>query len=249
MPGALPLRKPRKKRRSWWRRGLLALLVLAALPVLEVGCTRFVNPPVTPEMVRFQLFSKNEAARKRGLRYEWMPLAKIPRAQVRMIWASEDQRFFQHGGIDFEEIRGALDEAKKDGGSPRGASTITMQCARSVFLWQGRSWVRKVLEAYYTVLMELLLPKQRILELYLNVIEFGPGVYGVKAAAKTFYGKEPLQLTEAQMAMLAAVMPNPKEWSVTSPSSRVRARQQRVLRLERNAVFPASQLSSEEHGH
>lgn len=249
MPGALPLKKRTKGRRRWLRRGLLTVLVLALLPVVEVGCTRVVNPPFTPEMIRFQLFSKDEAARKRGLRYEWMPLAKIPRAQVRMIWASEDQRFFEHGGIDLEEIRDALDEAKEKGGAPRGASTITMQCARSVFLWQGRSWLRKVLEAYYTVLMELLLPKHRILELYLNVIEFGPGVYGVKAAAETFYGKEPAQLTQSQMAMLAAVMPNPKEWSVTKPSARVRARQQRVLRLERNAVFPAGKLPSEEHGH
>lgn len=242
MPGALPLRKTKKKSRGIVKRAALLLLALAALPVLEVGCSRFVNPPVTPEMVRFRLFSDNEAARKRGLRYEWMPLAEIPRAQVKMIWASEDQRFFKHAGIDFDEIRDAMKEAEKDGGPPRGASTITMQCARCLFLWQGRSWVRKGLEAYYTVLMELLLPKQRILELYLNVIEFGEGVYGVKAAAETFYGRPPADLSPAQMAMLAAVMPNPKEWDPRKPTARLRSRQQRVLRLERAASFPEKSL-------
>ncbi len=113
-----------------------------------------------------------------------------------------------------------------------------MQCARSLFLWQGRSWIRKGLEAYYTVLMEALLPKRRILELYLNVIEFGQGVYGVGAAAETFYDRSPNELSLSQMAMIVAVMPNPKEWSVTEPSSRVRRRQQRVLRLAERANFP-----------
>lgn len=213
-----------------------ALLVLL-LPVLEVGCVRFVDPPLTPEMVRWRL-TADGSARERGLRYEWLPIDQIPRDFMKLVWASEDQRFFEHDGIDFEEIKLALREAEKSGEAPRGASTISMQCARSVFLWQGRSWIRKGLEAYYTVLMEALLPKRRILELYLNVIEFGDGVFGVKGAAETFYDAPPNKLSRSQMAMIVAVMPNPKVWSVTEPSARVRRRQQRVLRLAEQASFP-----------
>jgi monofunctional biosynthetic peptidoglycan transglycosylase len=229
-------------RRRWFVWGALALVFLLLLPVLEVGCVKFVNPPITPEMVRFKLFSKSEAARARGLRYEWMPLAQVPRQQIRYLWASEDQRFFIHDGIDFEEIDQALKESKKTGRKPRGGSTITQQCARSLFLWQGRSWVRKALEAYYTVAMEHILGKRRILELYVNVIEFGEGIYGIKAAAETYYRKPPSQLTHSQMAMLAAILPNPKEWSPVKPSSRVLQRQRRVLRLEQAARFPEAKL-------
>lgn len=230
------------RRRRWLLWSVLALVFLLLLPVLQVGCVKFVNPPTTLEMVRFQLFSKNSAARARGLRYEWMPLAQLPRAQIRYLWASEDQRFFIHEGIDFEEIDQALKEAKKTGRKPRGGSTITQQCARSLFLWQGRSWVRKALEAYYTVAMERILGKRRILELYVNVIEFGEGIYGVKAAAETYYHKSPSQLSHAQMAMLAAILPNPKEWSPVKPSARVLQRQRRVLRLEQAARFPTAKL-------
>jgi monofunctional biosynthetic peptidoglycan transglycosylase len=171
-----------------------------------------------------------------------MPLADVPPAMIRYLWASEDQRFFLHGGIDFDEIERAVKESKKTGRKPRGGSTISQQCARSLFLWQGRSWVRKGLETYYTVLMEWLLPKRRILELYVNVIEFGEGVYGVKAAAQTFFHVAPAKMTRNQMSLLAAVMPNPKEWSAVRPSSRVLARQRRVLRLERDAAFPEAEL-------
>jgi monofunctional biosynthetic peptidoglycan transglycosylase len=234
------LKAPRRFR--WLAWGVLAVVFLLLLPVVQVGCVKFVNPPVTPEMLRFKLFSKNAAARARGLRYEWLPLAQVPRQQIRYLWASEDQRFFIHDGIDFEEIDQALAESKKTGRKPRGGSTITQQCARSLFLWQGRSWVRKALEAYYTVVMERLLGKRRILELYVNVIEFGEGIYGVKAAAETYYRKPPSQLTHAQMAMLAAILPNPKEWNPAKPSARVLQRQRRVLRLEQAARFPDAKL-------
>lgn len=234
--------KKRKRKRGVLKWLVIAVLAVVLFPVIEVGCVKFVNPPLTPEMLRFKFFSDNAAARKRGLRYEWLPLDEIPRKQVRMIWASEDQRFFEHSGIDFEEIEDAIEEAKKSGEPPRGASTISMQCARSVFLWQGRSWIRKGLEAYYTLLMEALLSKQRILELYLNVIEFGEGIYGVGAAAETYYGRPVKNLTSSQMAMLAAVMPNPKEWDPRNPGRRLRSLQQRVLRLESQANFPKDKL-------
>jgi monofunctional biosynthetic peptidoglycan transglycosylase len=236
MPGGNSLKKLR-----WLKWAAAGLVLLLLVPVLQVGCARFVDPPVTPEMLRFEWFG-DAAARKRGLRYDWMPLSKAPRPMIRYLWASEDQRFFEHEGIDFDEIEQALAEAKKTGAKPRGGSTITQQCARSLFLWQGRSWLRKGLEAYYTVLMEMLLSKPRILELYVNVIEFGDGIYGVKAAAETYYKKSPARLTNGQMAMLAAILPNPKEWSPVKPSPRVLQRQQRVLRLAANADFPWSEL-------
>lgn len=228
--------------RGWLRWGLLAVAALLLLPVVQVVAVKGINPPTTPEMIRFRLFSDDAAARKRGLRYEWLPLAKVPRPMIRYLWASEDQRFFVHDGIDFEEIDDALKESRRSGKKPRGGSTITQQCARSLFLWQGRSWVRKGLEAYYTVLMEAILSKRRILELYVNVIEFGPGIYGVQAAAETWYHLPPDRLSNSQMAMLAAVLPNPKEWNPLRPTARVRQRQQRVLRLERMADFPEREL-------
>lgn len=230
------------KKLRWLRWVPLLAAALAVVPVLQVAAVRFVNPPVTPEMLRFRLFSADAAARARGLRYEWMPLAQVPRQQIRYLWASEDQRFFEHEGIDFEEIDRALEESRKSGKKPRGGSTITQQCARSVFLWQGRSWLRKGLETYYTVLMEKLLSKTRILELYVNVIEFGDGIFGIRAAAEAYYRKPPAALSNAQMAMLAAILPNPKEWSPVRPSSRVLQRQRRVLRLAAAARFPEAEL-------
>ncbi len=225
----------------WVRIVFLLALAVVLLPVFQVGCVRFVNPPVTPEMIRFR-WAGGDEARERGLRYAWIPLADIPKDQIRYIWASEDQRFFKHSGIDWDEIELALEEAEESGEKPRGASTISMQCARSLFLWQGRSWIRKGLEAYYTILLEALLPKTRILELYLNVIEFGDGVYGINAAAETLYDVPPAKLTRSQMAMLAAILPNPKEWHPRRPTPRLLQRQQRVIRLARQANFPDAEL-------
>jgi monofunctional biosynthetic peptidoglycan transglycosylase len=242
MSGRDPLKTTPARRIRWIKWLLIVLAVLLVLPIVQVACMRFINPPLTPEMVRFRLAPKSEEARARGLRYEWIPLSEVPRPMIHFLWASEDQRFFDHGGIDFEEIDRAMKESKKSGKKPRGGSTITQQCARSLFLWQGRSWIRKGLEAYYTVVMEWLLPKRRILELYVNVIEFGEGIYGVKAAAETYYRVPPRRLTNAQMAMLAAVLPNPKEWNPLRPTARVLQRQRRVLRLARMSDFPGRDL-------
>jgi hypothetical protein len=151
------------------------------------------------------------------------------------LWISEDQRFFQHEGFDWKEMDLAMKKAERKGKPVRGASTITNQCARSIFLWQGRSWIRKGLESYYTVWMEALLPKRRILELYANVIEMGRGIYGVEAASQHYFGISARGLTRDQSAMLAAVLPNPKGWDPTNPSRMLRWRQRRILQRERNA--------------
>ena len=144
-------------------------------------------------------------------------LKNVPSDLIHYIWASEDQAFFEHQGFDLARVREAIAEAKD--GEPRGVSTITMQCARSVFLWQGRSYLRKALEAYYTVWMELLMSKRRILELYLNHIELGPGIYGIGAAAHEYFGKAPDQLTRSEMIALAAILPNPLKWSPVRPNT------------------------------
>ena len=143
-----------------------------------------------------------------------MPLAVV---------ASEDQRFPHHAGVDFEAIRQALSEYRAGEGL-RGASTITQQTAKNLFLWNGRSFVRKAVEAGLAVVIDGLWPKQRILEVYLNVAEFGPGIYGVEAASQAYFDKPARHLTEYQAALLAAVLPNPKVLRVNAPSTYVRER-------------------------
>ena len=175
---------------------------------------------------------------KRPLLYHWIDLPQIPKMFLEHLWISEDQRFFQHEGFDWKEMDLAVKEAERKGKPVRGASTITNQCARSIFLWQGRSWIRKGLESYYTIWMEALLPKRRILELYANVIEMGRGIYGVEAASQHYFGVSARGLTREQSAMLAAVLPNPKGWDPTKPGGTLRWRQRRILQRERNANFP-----------
>ncbi len=172
----------------------------------------------------------------------WVPLKKIPKSFIHFVWASEDQRFFEHHGFDFVRIREAIEEAQNRNKAPGALSTITMQCARTLFLWQGRSYVRKALEAYYTLWMELLMSKRRILELYLNHIEFGPGIYGIGAAADKYFDTTPDQLSRGQMLALAAILPNPLKWSPVHPSKLVIDKIRRVERLASQVPFPGEQL-------
>ena len=170
--------------------------------------------------------------------YQWLDWRELPPAFLKSAWVSEDQRFFVHHGFDWIEMRHAIAKAERTGGEPRGSSTITMQCARSLFLWTGHSYIRKALEAYYTVIMERLLSKRRIFELYANVVEMGQGVYGVGAASRYHYGKDARQLDLPQAAMLAAMLPAPRRWNPRAPSPRLLARQQRILREEPAAHWP-----------
>jgi monofunctional glycosyltransferase len=172
----------------------------------------------------------------------WVPLRKIPESFIHFVWASEDQRFFEHNGFDFVRIREAIEEAQDRKEAPRALSTITMQCARTLFLWQGRSYFRKALEAYYTLWMELLMSKRRILELYLNHIEFGPGIYGIGAAARKYFGTTPNQLSRGQMLALAAILPNPLKWSPVQPDEVVIGKIRRVERLASQVPFPGKEL-------
>jgi len=232
----------RSKPVRWWQLALLLLGALLLIPPIEVAAIRFVDPPRTRPMVFHQIgafFSRGPDA---PLRYRWIDLPQMPPIFLNHLWISEDQRFFQHEGFDWKELDAALEQAERRGKPVRGVSTITMQTARSIFLWQGRSWIRKGLEAYYTFWMEALLPKRRIFELYANVIEIGPGIYGVEAGARHYYGISARALTREQSAMLAAVLPNPKGWNPTKPGTTLRRRQQRILLRERQARFPAELL-------
>jgi monofunctional biosynthetic peptidoglycan transglycosylase len=171
--------------------------------------------------------------------HRWVGLSSLPDVYVRALWQSEDRHFFEHWGFDWDEIQKAREEARAAGKRARGASTITQQCARSLFLWQGRSWIRKGLEAYYTVLMELMLSKRRILELYVNAIELGDGVYGIEAGARHHFHVPACQLTRERAAMLVAIMPSPKAWDPSRPNERVLRRQAVILERSEFAVLPA----------
>ncbi len=163
------------------------------------------------------------------LRHRWVPWEGIsPHAKLAVI-AAEDQRFPDHSGFDFKELSASW-ERYREGGPLRGASTISQQLAKNLFLWPGRDYLRKGLEAYLTAWIEALLPKRRILELYLNVVELGDGVYGIGAASERYFHKPPAALAAYEAALLAAVLPNPRHYSAARPSRYVRARQRWVLR-------------------
>jgi monofunctional biosynthetic peptidoglycan transglycosylase len=219
-----------RKQRPWFRAIVLFLIILALIPILEVLYVRFFNPPVTTLMI-FRRIEAMITKRYHGdIQYRWIPLDRVPDNFLDGVWQMEDSRFFSHDGFDWVEMEEAIQRAERKHRPVQGVSTISNQCARSLFLWQGRSWVRKGLEAYYTFLMEHLLTKQRILELYVNIIELGDGIYGIEEAAQHYYQIPAKQLTRSESAMLAAMLPFPRGWDPHNPSPRLRARYNLVLR-------------------
>jgi monofunctional biosynthetic peptidoglycan transglycosylase len=214
-----------RKTRRWFVRALrgiaLALVAWLLLSVGAVALFRWVDPPFTAVMLQ-------QPGGLDDLSYSWVDRPEIAWAAARAVIASEDQRFLEHHGIDFVSLDKAFAEYR-DGGDMRGASTITQQVAKNLFLWQGRSPVRKVLEAYFALLIELVWPKERILEVYLNVAELGPNVFGVEAAAQEFFGTHAVMLDVSQAALLAAVLPNPQRLSAVRPSAYVRGRQAAIV--------------------
>jgi len=195
-------------------RNLLLCGLLASVGFVVL--LRFVNPPCTPLMLW-------RWAAGEGMRHEWRDLAGISPAVQQAVMASEDQQFADHFGFDWRQIERAIKENLRRR-HPRGASTITMQTARNLFLWQGGGFVRKGLEAYFALLIELLWTKARIMEMYLNIIEWGPGIFGAEAASRAYFSRPAAGLTHGQAALLAAVLPNPRRWSPASPSSYVSGR-------------------------
>ena len=194
------------------RRLLFKVLLVALLaPPALLLAYRFLPPPVTPLMLI-------RLAEGEGLEKHWRPLEEIAPALAEAVVAAEDNRFCAHWGVDWPALQGEV-EAWLAGEPARGASTITMQTAKNLFLWPDRSLVRKALEAPLTLQLELLWPKRRIVEVYLNVVEFGPGIYGAEAAAQIYFGKPAAGLSRREAALLAAVLPHPRSSSPARPSA------------------------------
>ncbi len=216
-----PRAKPARK-----RPGLLAklftcaLLIGVGLPLTVVLIYRFVPVPLTPLMV-------SRAIEGRGIDHRWKPLYEISPNLVRAVVAAEDAHYCEHMGFDIEAMQKAFASNQK-GGRVRGGSTISQQTAKNVFLWEGRSYLRKGLEAYFTVLIEAGWGKHRIMEVYLNSIEWGPGIYGAEAAAQRIFKKPARNLTVTQAARLAAILPSPLKWKAGKPGPYVARRSRRI---------------------
>ena len=190
---------------------------------------RFVNPPFTPLML-IRLAQQAFSGEPLKLKKDWQSLDRIsPNLQLAVV-ASEDNRFLEHSGFDLEAIKKAQDyNEKKKGKKVRGASTISQQTAKNVFLWPDRTWVRKGLEVYFTFLIEIVWGKKRIMEVYLNVIETGKGIYGAEAASRNYFHKQASDLTREQAALITAILPNPRKWDPSCPSSYLLGREQWIL--------------------
>jgi monofunctional biosynthetic peptidoglycan transglycosylase len=212
-----------------WLRRLRALLLwtlfaFVASSVVAVLTMRWMPPVSSAFMLGSYVAAWKDGRWDYRVAYRWTPYAQISRHAKLAVIASEDQKFAFHPGFDFAAIDKALKHNAR-GKRVRGASTISQQVAKNLFLWKGQTWVRKGLEVWFTLLIEGLWPKQRILEVYLNVAEFGPGVYGVGAAAPRYFRKPPARISRGEGALLAAVLPNPRRFRVDRPSGYVLRRQ------------------------
>jgi monofunctional biosynthetic peptidoglycan transglycosylase len=194
---------------------------------------RFVPVPITPLMVIRLVEQGLDPEKEFRLAKDWVPISEMSKHAPQAVVASEDQTFMKHNGFDFKSMKKAW-ESNKTNNRVRGASTISQQTAKNVFLWPSRSYIRKGFEAYFTVLIEIFWSKERILEVYLNVIEMGDGVYGIQAASQTFFDKDAAKLSKGQAALIAAVLPNPRRWSPARPTSYIQGRKSWIMRQMSN---------------
>lgn len=200
---------------------ILVLIACFAISLALVLPLRWVDPATSAFMLL------DDSGRDPPL-YEWADWQDIGLAPALAVVAAEDQRFADHFGFDFKSMQDAMRDSER-GERLRGASTITQQLAKNLYLWSGRSYLRKGLEAWFTLVLEACLPKERILEIYLNIVELGPGVYGVPAASRLYFGRNPSRIADSQAALLAAVLPNPHVLQVDRPSDYVRERQRWIV--------------------
>ena len=201
-----------------------------ASTILSVVALRFVPVVVTPLML-IRCYQQVKAGEELKLSHDWEPLTNISHHLPIAVMASEDANFLQHHGFDYKAIEKAVERNRKHPEKRKfGASTISQQTAKNVFLWPGRSWVRKGFEVYFTALIELMWPKERIMEVYLNSIEMGNGIYGAQAVAEEHFNTDAKDLTKAQCALIAATLPNPRKFSSKNPSAYMLKRQKRILR-------------------
>ena len=227
---ALRLSPPLRRVLRWL---VMVPAVLAGLSIMLVVLYRVVPPPITPLMIIRSLDGESLATETRR---DWRSLEDISPHAQRAVLAAEDMKFCDHFGFDWTALRAAWQSYQDDakGARLRGGSTVTMQTAKNVFLWPSRSLFRKSLEAWFTVLMEIFWSKERILEVYLNVVEWGDGIYGVEAAAQAHFRRPAKSLTAGQAARLAAILPNPRIYTVDEPTGYIAGRARTILRRMRD---------------
>jgi monofunctional biosynthetic peptidoglycan transglycosylase len=229
---------PAARRRSRWHWVWKLPLLLALLSVVQVLALRFIDPPFSAFMAIRQFDALVAGDTGFRIAYDWRDLDQLAPSLPLALVAAEDQHFTRHRGFDLDAIEKARAHNAR-GGRTRGASTISQQLAKNLFLWSGRSWVRKGAEAWYTVLIEALWPKRRIIEVYANIAEFGDGIYGAQAAARSYWGKDAARLGASESARLAAVLPSPKRYSAHRPGPYVQRRARWIERNMRNLDGPA----------
>lgn len=210
-----------------WRKLKRAFFILLAVQFIYIILLRWINPPIT-------ITQLSNWVSGYGLKRDYINFEEMSPNIRLAVMASEDQLFLDHNGFDIKSIKKALESNKKKTKRIRGASTISQQVAKNVFLWQGRSWFRKGLEVYFTFMIELFWSKERILEMYLNVAEMGKGIFGVEAASRTYFKKSAQKLTRTEAAMIAACLPNPKKYVVQPPSRYINRRYPWILNQMNN---------------
>jgi len=212
-------------------KGLFIFLTLQFFQwsLLFICLYRIVPVPITPLHI-IRLFEERKDEQKTRLEKDWTSLHTMSPNMPLAVVTSEDPKFFEHFGFDFEQIQHSLERNLEKGKKLRGASTITQQTAKNLFLWPKRSWIRKGIEVYFTIALETFWNKRRILEVYLNIIEMGDGIYGAEAAAQEYFNKGSAKLTKQEAALIAAVLPNPRRWSPAKPTAYIRKKQQRIVR-------------------
>lgn len=217
---------------KWARRVLTILMAFVVVTNMLVLVFKFVDPPLTPLML-IRTVEQWWDGKPLRIRQDWVPFNDVSENLSLAVMASEDQKFFDHAGFDWDAIDNAVDH-NENSKRKVGASTITQQTAKNLFLWPQRSWLRKGLEAYFTVLLEFWWSKTRIMEVYLNIIETGDGIYGAEAACRNHFNHGSKRITAAEAASLAAILPNPLKWSPTKPLPGVRRRKNWILGQMRN---------------
>jgi len=213
------------------------IFFLICFTIAQVLVLKYINPPITPNVAWEWVESIIKKQPERKPQYKWRKIADISPHLGKAVMAAEDQRFLSHHGFDFNEMKNALKNGIKRK-KIRGASTISMQTARSVFLISSRSIIRKIVEMYYTVLIELMWDKKRILEMYLNTVDWGTHVTGAEAASQKYFSKNAGHLTSAQAALMTAILPNPHKWSVKHPTPYLKARQRQIMKNMRLMSLP-----------
>jgi monofunctional biosynthetic peptidoglycan transglycosylase len=219
----------RKYLRKSWFIIKWALIAFFGSTLFFVVLFSFVNPPVTPLMIK-RAFVKKPNGERAGIHKDWVSFRNISPSMIRAVVASEDNRFLEHWGIDVQAVQKAVEYNKKHR-RKHGASTITQQVAKNVYLWPARTWVRKGLELYFTVLIDAIWSKKRIMVVYLNVAETGNGIYGVEAAARKYFHKPAAKLTRGEAALIAAALPNPRVRNPAKPTAYLLRRQARIMNL------------------